>query len=45
MRTLALDLGLTYGQGYLFGKPTPEVPRIQVPVANGRRLGKVATWQ
>jgi EAL domain-containing protein (putative c-di-GMP-specific phosphodiesterase class I)/GGDEF domain-containing protein len=45
MRTLALDLGLTYGQGYLFGKPTPEVPRIQAPVANGRRLGKVATWQ
>lgn len=45
MRTLALDLGLTHGQGYLFGKPTPEVPRIQAPVANGRRLGQVATWQ
>ncbi|WP_349322646.1 EAL domain-containing protein [Asticcacaulis sp. MM231] len=45
IKSLALDLGLTFGQGYLFGKPTAEVPQIKLPAANGRRVGQIAAWR
>ncbi|ESQ87777.1 hypothetical protein ABENE_17040 [Asticcacaulis benevestitus DSM 16100 = ATCC BAA-896] len=45
IKSLALDLGLTFGQGYLFGKPTAEVPRSKALAANGRRVGQIAAWR
>ena len=40
--SLAASLGVGYGQGWLFGKPMPELPW---PVRSIRRKGKVETWQ
>lgn len=39
---LATDLGIGYGQGWLFGKPLPELP---APFRTLRRKGSVETWQ
>jgi EAL domain-containing protein (putative c-di-GMP-specific phosphodiesterase class I)/GGDEF domain-containing protein len=40
--SLAASLGVGYGQGWLFGKPAPELPW---PVKSIRRKGGVETWQ
>jgi EAL domain-containing protein (putative c-di-GMP-specific phosphodiesterase class I) len=40
--SLAASLGIGYGQGWLFGKPMPELPW---PVRSIRRKGGVETWQ
>jgi EAL domain-containing protein (putative c-di-GMP-specific phosphodiesterase class I) len=40
--SLAASLGVGYGQGWLFGKPVPELPW---PVRSIRREGGVETWQ
>ena len=40
--SLAASLGIGYGQGWLFGKPVPELPW---PVRSIRRKGGVETWQ
>jgi EAL domain-containing protein (putative c-di-GMP-specific phosphodiesterase class I)/GGDEF domain-containing protein len=39
---LATDLGIGYGQGWLFGKPLPELPTPFRPL---RRRGGVETWE
>lgn len=36
-------LGVDYGQGWLFGRPT-ETPVITAPVASARRKGEVVGW-
>ena len=38
----AAELGVGYGQGWLFGRPTHDLPR---PVAARRRKGTVDTWE
>ena len=40
--SLAASMGVGYGQGWLFGKPIPELPW---PVRSIRRKGGVETWQ
>jgi len=39
--SLATSLGIGYGQGWLFGKPVPELPAAIIP---GRRKGSSETW-
>jgi EAL domain-containing protein (putative c-di-GMP-specific phosphodiesterase class I) len=36
-------LGVDYGQGWLFGRPT-ETPAVAIPVASARRKGEVVGW-
>jgi EAL domain-containing protein (putative c-di-GMP-specific phosphodiesterase class I) len=36
-------LGVDYGQGWLFGRPSA-TPAVAAPVAVGRRRGEVASW-
>lgn len=40
------DLGVTFGQGWLFGRPTaePTAPRATTPTFGARRVGEVAGW-
>ena len=38
----ATELGLEFGQGWLFGKPVQELP---APVRSRRRKGEVETWR
>jgi EAL domain-containing protein (putative c-di-GMP-specific phosphodiesterase class I) len=40
--SLAVSLGIGYGQGWLFGKPVPELPW---PVKSIRRKGSIASWE
>ena len=40
--TLAATLGIGYGQGWLFGKPVPELPSLS---KSARRKGASETWQ
>lgn len=37
------SLGVTYGQGWLFGRPTA-TPAVAAPTAVGRRVGEVVGW-
>lgn len=39
---LAVTLGIDFGQGWLFGKPGPNLPR---PLPPSRRKGILETWQ
>lgn len=41
MAAFATSLGISFGQGWLYGKPIPELPQ---PVAAGRRKGAVDSW-
>ncbi|GAA0635691.1 EAL domain-containing protein [Brevundimonas lenta] len=36
-------LGVDYGQGWLFGRPTP-TPALSAPAAVGKRVGEVVGW-
>ncbi len=43
MAKLCVELGITYGQGYLFGKPKAQIPAPREAI-NGRRRGFSESW-
>ncbi len=43
MAQLCAEMGITYGQGYLFGKPKPQIEMPREPVV-GKRKGYVDSW-
>lgn len=46
MVRLSKDLGITFGQGYLFGKPSPTIKERANPIAStiARRKGSSESW-